>query len=172
VEDVHIVDPALVGVARRLPEERFDLLLGLVRQLLPGAVEQLDAVVLGRVVRRGDDRAEVEREQGVGSTPASIAFPPAEATPEANACSSSRPEARVSRPIRTAPPPCQSVAARPSRSTSAGVRSRPTTPRTPSVPKYLRFRPAGGSASCSRSPTVSASPLAASDARSYGFAGG
>ena len=61
--DLEVVDLAEVGVARRLAEQRLDLLLGLVRELLPVAVEQLDAVVLGRVVRGGDDGAEVEREQ-------------------------------------------------------------------------------------------------------------
>src|SRR5581483_8022521 len=75
---------------------------------------------------------------GVGSTPASTACPPAEATPLANARSSSGPEPRVSRPIRTPPPPAHTVAARPSRSTSWGVRSSPTIPLTPSVPKYRR----------------------------------
>ncbi len=72
---------------------------------------------------------------GVGSTPAITAFPPAEATPLANARSSSGPDPRVSRPMKTAPPSIQSVAARPSRSTSCAVRSAPTIPRTPSVPK-------------------------------------
>ena len=73
---------------------------------------------------------------GVGSTPASTAVPPAEATPRANASSSSSPEARVSRPTKTRPPRDHSVAARPSRSTSSSVMNSPTTPRTPSVPKY------------------------------------
>ena len=49
-------------VAARV-EERLDLLLLGVDELLPVAVEELDAVVLGRVVRRGDDDAEVEPEQ-------------------------------------------------------------------------------------------------------------
>src|SRR5919108_2108074 len=75
---------------------------------------------------------------GVGRTPASTALPPAETTPRANASSSSGPDARVSRPTKTRPPFDQSVTARPSRSTRSGVRSRPTTPRTPSVPKYRR----------------------------------
>src|SRR5207247_9628089 len=35
-------------------------------QLQPVAVEELDAVVLRRVVRGGDDRAEIEREQRDG----------------------------------------------------------------------------------------------------------
>src|SRR5262249_54753408 len=83
---------------------------------------------------------------GVGRMPASTAVPPAEATPDAKARSRSRPEARVFLPTKTAPLPHHSVAARPSRSTSSGVRSCPTTPRTPSVPKYRRA-------------TVSADPL-------------
>src|SRR5438093_4977653 len=77
---------------------------------------------------------------GVGSTPATTALPPAEAIPRASACSSSGPDARVSRPTKIRPRPDQSVAARPRRSTSSGVRSLPTTPRTPSVPKYCRAK--------------------------------
>ena len=34
VDDVEVVDPPLVGVPRSLAEQRLDLLLGLVRQLL------------------------------------------------------------------------------------------------------------------------------------------
>src|SRR5215218_1911208 len=75
---------------------------------------------------------------GVGRTPARTAEPPAETIPRASASSSSGPEPRVSRPTKTRPRPDQSAAALPSRSTSSGVRSRPTTPRTPSVPKYAR----------------------------------
>ncbi len=44
-------------------EERLDLLLGGVRQLPALVVEELDAVVLGRVVRGGDHGPEIEREQ-------------------------------------------------------------------------------------------------------------
>src|SRR5215211_1665343 len=75
---------------------------------------------------------------GVGSTPASTAFPPAATMPRANASSSSGPEPRVSRPTKTRPRPDQSVAALPSCSMSSAVRSWPTTPRTPSVPKNRR----------------------------------
>ena len=50
--------PALGGV-----EERFDLLLLVVRELPPGRAEELDAVVLGRVVRGRDDDPQVTREQ-------------------------------------------------------------------------------------------------------------
>src|SRR3954470_11292006 len=75
---------------------------------------------------------------GVGRTPATTALPPADAMPCASAASSSTPDARVSRPTKMRPRPDQSVAARPRRSTSSAVRSSPTTPRTPSVPKYWR----------------------------------
>src|SRR6187401_463835 len=75
---------------------------------------------------------------GVGSTPPRTAVPPADATPMATASSSSGPEARVSRPTSTCPPPAQSVAAFATRSTRSGVSSSPTTPLTPSVPKYRR----------------------------------
>src|SRR6188472_4445871 len=75
---------------------------------------------------------------GVGSTPPRTAVPPAEATPTATASSSSGPDARVSRPTSTCPPPAQSVAAFATRSTRSGVSSSPTTPLTPSVPKYRR----------------------------------
>src|SRR5438552_12206668 len=77
---------------------------------------------------------------GVGSTPATTALPPTDAMPRASAASSSTPDARVSRPTKMRPRPHQSVAARPSRSTSSTVRSSPTTPRTPSVPKYCRAK--------------------------------
>src|SRR5436190_14729645 len=80
---------------------------------------------------------------GVGSTPPRMQSPPAEMTPRANASSSSTPDARVSRPTNTFAAPVQRAAARPSRSTSSGVRDSPTTPRTPSVPKYLRATRAG-----------------------------
>src|SRR5262249_6534143 len=75
---------------------------------------------------------------GVGRTPASTAVPPAEAMPAANASSSSGPLALVSRPTKMRPRPHQSAAALPRRSTSSAVRKSPTTPRTPSVPKYCR----------------------------------
>src|SRR5215813_6445249 len=75
---------------------------------------------------------------GVGRTPPRTAAPPAEATPRPNASSSSGPLARVSRPTKTRPPPHQSAEALPSCSTSSAVSDSPTTPRTPSVPKYSR----------------------------------
>src|SRR5829696_9162159 len=105
---------------------------------------------------------------GVGSTPATTAAPPAETTPRAKASSSSTPDARVSRPMKTLPAAIHSAAARPSRSTSSGVTSSPTTPRTPSVPKYLRAMTApayaAGRALCA---AMGAPPTAAST----GFAG-
>src|SRR5215217_4469995 len=68
----HVIEVALRGdadpvdrsSARRLPvEERLDLFLRRVDELPAVAVEELDAVVLRRVVRGGDHDAEVEREQ-------------------------------------------------------------------------------------------------------------
>src|SRR6059058_5043797 len=75
---------------------------------------------------------------GVGRTPARTAVAPADATPRANASSSSGPLARVSRPTKTRPRPLQRAVALPSRSTKSAVSVSPTTPRTPSVPKYCR----------------------------------
>jgi hypothetical protein len=62
--DAHAVDRAAARAVGG--EQRFDLLLGGVHELLPVTVEELDAVVLGRVVRGGDHDAEVEREQRNG----------------------------------------------------------------------------------------------------------
>src|SRR5690242_10419725 len=62
-------DPDLVDLAAaraRLVEQGLDLLLLVVGQLLTVAIEELDAVVLGRVVRRGDHAAEIERQQRDG----------------------------------------------------------------------------------------------------------
>ena len=59
--DLDAVDLAAAGC--RAVEQRLDLLLGGVRQLAAVAVEELDAVVLRRIVRGGDDRAEIEAEQ-------------------------------------------------------------------------------------------------------------
>ena len=59
-------DADLVDVSATGPgpvEKRLDLLLLLVGQLLPVAVEELDTVVLRRVVRGGDDAAEIECQQ-------------------------------------------------------------------------------------------------------------
>ena len=61
VRDVDPVKLAAAGCVRL--EQRLDLLLALVGQLLSRAVEELDAVVLRRIVRCGDHRADVEREQ-------------------------------------------------------------------------------------------------------------
>ena len=93
--DVDAVDLAAAGALG--VEQRLDLLLGGVGQLAALRVEELDAVVLGRVVRGGDHDAEVEREQrdrrrrqharehGHARRRAT--------TPRANASSSSTPEA-------------------------------------------------------------------------------
>ena len=59
--DLDAVDLAAAG--SRAVEQRLDLLLGGVGQLAPVAVEELDAVVLGRIVGCGDDRAEIEAEE-------------------------------------------------------------------------------------------------------------
>ena len=62
-DHLEVVDPALLLVTRRLVEQCLDLLLRRVRELAAVPVEELDAVVLGRVVRSRDDGGEVEREQ-------------------------------------------------------------------------------------------------------------
>src|SRR5205807_9944186 len=59
--DADLVDVAAVRPAQ--VEQRLDLLLLPVCELLAAAVEELDAVVLGWIVRRGDHAAEVERQQ-------------------------------------------------------------------------------------------------------------
>ena len=59
--DLDAVDLATAG--SRAVEERLDLLLGAVCQLAAVPVEELDAVVLRRIVRGRDDRAEIEAEE-------------------------------------------------------------------------------------------------------------
>ena len=108
--------------------------------LRPSAVEELDAVVLGRVVRGGDDGAEVEREQRHGRESAARRRgsrsrrrrPPRRRPPRARAPSRACPGRRRHghRPDQSADGAAR--AARP----DPRVRSSPTTPRTPSVPKY------------------------------------
>ena len=101
--DFDVLDPTLVDAGRR-NEELLDLLLRPIRELATFRVEELDAVVLRRVVRRGDDDAEIQRQQrdrGVGRTPPRMQSPPTETTPRANASSSATPDARVSRPTKT-----------------------------------------------------------------------
>ena len=61
--DLEVVDLAVLHVLRRRVEQRLDRLLVGVGELAPVLREELDAVVLGRVVGGGDDDAEVEREQ-------------------------------------------------------------------------------------------------------------
>ena len=63
--DLDAFDRALI-LGRRSGEQRLDLLLGFVGELPAATVEELDPVVLGRVVRGGDDAAEVERLQRHG----------------------------------------------------------------------------------------------------------
>ena len=82
---------------------------------------------------------------GVGSTPARTAVQPADEIPRASAASSSGPDPRVSRPMRTRPGsdpfrsrsgfPAQSVGRAADLFHKGGVRSSPTMPRIPSVPK-------------------------------------
>ena len=59
--DGDLVD--LAASRRRLVDQRLDLFLLSVGQFLPVAIEELHAVVLGRVVRCRDDATEVERQQ-------------------------------------------------------------------------------------------------------------
>ena len=63
--DLDVLDRALVDPGRG-GEQLLDLLLGRIRQLVALRVEELDAVVLGWVVRSRDDDAEIEREQRNG----------------------------------------------------------------------------------------------------------
>src|SRR5262249_28767969 len=59
--NAYVIDLASTGP--RLVQKPLDPLLCRVAELAAVAVEELDPVVLGWVVRRGDDDAEVEREQ-------------------------------------------------------------------------------------------------------------
>src|SRR5262245_55920750 len=71
---------------------------------------------------------------GVGATPRSSIETPSLAKPAHNAACNIGPEIRVSRPTAIVDAPSTRAAARPSASTSSGVRSTLATPRTPSVP--------------------------------------
>ena len=73
----HVLEVALGGdadvvgaaaAAFRRVQQSLDLLLRRVGELLPVRVEELDAVVLGWVVRRRDDDAQVERQQRHGGS--------------------------------------------------------------------------------------------------------
>ena len=118
--------------------------------LWPVRVEELDAVVLGRVVRRGDDDAEVEREQRDGGRRQHAAEDAVAAGRDDAACErllELDARMRACRGRRTPSPRLSRATPRaPSRSTSSGVRNSPTTPRTPSVPKYLPRHERGVSA--------------------------
>src|SRR5439155_3024660 len=61
--DLEIVDLAVLRVGRRSAEQRLDLFLLHVGELAACLVEELDAVVLGWVVRGRDHGPEVEREE-------------------------------------------------------------------------------------------------------------
>ena len=73
---------------------------------------------------------------GVGATPRVVTCAPSAARPATSAASSSGPDSRVSRPTTNRSAPSTRAAARPSASTTSGVRSRFATPRTPSVPNF------------------------------------
>ena len=81
--DLDLLDLPLVDAGRG-DQQLLDLLLGRIGELVAVGVEELDAVVLRRVVRRGDHDPEVEREQCNGrrrEDAAEDASPPAEITP-------------------------------------------------------------------------------------------
>ncbi len=132
---------------RRRVQQRLDLLLGFIGQLAALGIEELDAVVLRRVVRRRDDGPDVEGEQrhgrrrqhagedGVAAGGCdSLSRTPPRARARTRACPSPRTRVHVpTRPLRRG---------QVSRTRSV-VRSSPTTPRTPSVPKYLRAMTGG-----------------------------
>ena len=125
--------------------------------LWPVGVEELDAVVLVRVVRRRDHdaRGRARAAARAPRRPASAA--PRRAAPDhrRQRCRRRAPT-RASRPrraCRARPGPAGSpagqtpAAARPSANASSGVRNSPTAPRTPSVPNSFCFgspRPSRG----------------------------
>ena len=131
------IDLAAAGGLRL--HQRLDLELGRVGELAPVVVEELDPVVLGRVVRGGDDDAQIERQQGHRRRRQHAAEHRHSARLDDAArerlleLDARRPACRGRR--RRGRCLDQSVAARASCSTSSTVRSSPTTPRTPSVPK-------------------------------------
>ena len=130
--------PASAGV-----EQRLDLLLGGVGQLPAVGVEELHAVVLRWVVRRGDDDAQVERQQrdgGRGKNACEDGIAAAGHDPASERLLELQARGTRVAPDEDPPAPLQSVAALPSLSTSSVVSSLPTTPRTPSVPKYRLTR--------------------------------
>ena len=147
-----VVEPALElahpahlrpGVLGPGATDRLDPLLGLVAELAPVAVEELDPVVAPRVVGGGDHRGEVEPEppdedrgRRGRQYPGASASPPPPATPAASAASSIGPDSRVSRTISTCGRAASTMpaAAWPSASASSAVSTSPATPpRTPSV---------------------------------------
>src|SRR5713226_6800047 len=70
--------------------------------------------------------------------PVSTTSHPAASRPQATACVSISPEARVSRPTTTRPPPTYVPNACAKEQASAGVRNSPTTPRIPETPIFSR----------------------------------
>ena len=136
----HVVDVASRSRPRRLStapgarrgrvEQRLDLLLGRVGELVAVAVEELDAVVLGRVVRRGDDDPEVERverDRGRRQHAAEDAVAAGRDDAARERLLELDARARVSRPTKTAPPRSRASprgrAAR--RGRASGTRRRP-----------------------------------------------
>ena len=119
-------------------EERLDRLLIIVRELAAVGLKELDAVVLGRVVRSRDDCPEILRQESDGGSgkhtredrgPSSRGDAPCKGALEleaGRACIAPHEDTTSAVP---------SVAAFPSRSTRSGVRLSPTIPRTPSVPR-------------------------------------
>jgi hypothetical protein len=124
--------------------------LGLVAELEAVGAEELDAVVAVRVVRRRDDRGEVEpvpwrsaaAQPGWAARRRAAPRRRPALTPAASAASSMSPDSRVSRMTSTrgCSPPISAVTARPSASARSAVRTSPATPRTPSVPNSLRAK--------------------------------
>ena len=145
--------PAPVGrsQSRSRRAERLDLVLELVGQLEAVSAEELDAVVLRRVVRRRDDHATVglelaheQRDRGRRHDAGTAARRRRrEQMPATSAASSISPLRRVSRPTTIRPRPLsprKCPAASPSRKASSGVSSALAMPRTPSVPKSRVMR--------------------------------
>ena len=135
--DADVVDLARAAGERDV-EERLDLLLGRVGELRPSPSKSLTPLYSGGLCEAemtAPRSSASSATAGVGSTPASTAFPPAATTPRPNASSSSSPEPRVSRPTKTRPPSDQSVAARPELLDELRRQVFADDARTPSVPK-------------------------------------
>ena len=148
-----VADPAeLAAVRHRLgyPQPGLDLVFGGVRQLDPAGTEELDPVVPGRVVARGDDHAEggAQRSGQVGHARRGDDPQPEHVHPGAGQAGDDGRLEELARYTRVpadhghrAPVTCARAAGR-GLATAATLRSmarravssRPATPRTPSVP--------------------------------------